>query len=179
MTKKVLVTYSTRTGSTKGVAESMGTTLSGLGEDVDVAPMQEVTDLSQYSAVIAGSAIQAGKWLPEAVSFINSHQHDLNNKHFAAFLACITLAMPKGNSYSGTVSSWLQPVRDIVKPVSEGLFTGTLHLNKIPSFSDRLKFRISIMTGVWTEGDHRDWESIDKWTKDLKVLLDGVDNDNS
>ncbi len=44
----------------------MGTTLSGLGEDVDVAPMQEVTDLSQYSAVIAGSAIQAGKWLPEA-----------------------------------------------------------------------------------------------------------------
>ena len=75
MTRKVLVTYSTKTGSTKGVAESIGTTLSGLGEDVDVAPMQEVTDLSQYSAVIAGSAIQARKWLPEAMSFIQMPQH--------------------------------------------------------------------------------------------------------
>ena len=87
MTGKVLVTYSTRTGSTKGVAESIGTTLSGLGEVVNVAPMQEVTDLSQFSAVIAGSSIQCGKWLPEAMSFIQTHQHDLNNKHFAAFLA--------------------------------------------------------------------------------------------
>ena len=86
----------------------------------------------------------------------------------------MTLAMPKGNSYRGTVSSWLQPVRDIVKPVSEGLFAGTLDLNKIPSFSDRLKFRISIMTGVWKEGDHRDWDSIRNWTQDLKVILDST-----
>ncbi len=93
--------------------------------------MQEVTDLSQYSAVIAGSAIQAGKWLPEAMSFIKTHQHELKNKHFAAFLVCMTLAMPKGNSYRGTVSSWLQPVRDIVKPVSEGLFAGTLDVKRI------------------------------------------------
>lgn len=174
MTGKVLVTYSTRTGSTKGVAESIGTTLSGLGEVVDVAPMQEVTYLTQYRTVIAGSAIQAGKWLPEAMSFIQKHQHDLNNKNFAAFLVCMTLAMPKGNNYRGTVSSWLQPVRDIVKPESEGLFAGTLDVNKIPSFSDRLKFRLSVLFGVWKEGDHRDWDSIRNWTQDLKVILDST-----
>ncbi len=94
MKGKVLVTYSTRTGSTKGVAESIGNTLSGLGEVVDVAPMEEITDISQYSAVIAGSAIQAGKWLPEAMSFIKTHQHELKNKYFVAFLVCMTLAMP-------------------------------------------------------------------------------------
>jgi len=175
MNEKVLVTYSTRTGSTKGVAESIGTTLSGLGEVVDVAPMEEITDLSHYSAVVAGSAIQAGKWLPEAISFIESHQHELKNKHFAAFLVCMTLAMPKGKSYRDTVSSWLQPVRDIVTPVSEGLFAGTMDIKKISSYSDRIKFRISIMAGVWKEGDHRDWDSIEKWTKDLKMLLDGAD----
>ncbi len=179
MKGKVLVTYSTRTGSTKGVAECIREELSDLGVNTDIALMQEVTDLSQYRAVIAGSAIQAGKWLPEAISFIQTHQQELNNKHFAAFLVCMTLAMPKGNSYIGTVSNWLQPVRDIVKPVSEGLFAGTLDLNKIPSFSDRLKFRLSVLFGVWKEGDHRNWESIDKWAKDLKALLDRVDNDNS
>jgi menaquinone-dependent protoporphyrinogen oxidase len=179
MTGKVLVTYSTRTGSTKGATECIREKLSDRGENTDIAPMQEVTDISQYSAVIAGSAIQAGKWFPEAMTFIQTHQHELKNKSFAAFLVCMTLAMPKGNSYRGTVSSWLKPVRDIVKPVSEGLFIGTLDLNKIPSFSDSLKFRISIMTGVWKEGDHRDWDSIEKWTKDLKTLLDGVGKENS
>jgi menaquinone-dependent protoporphyrinogen oxidase len=84
MTGKVLVTFSTRTGSTKDVAVCIREKLSDLGEVVDVAHMNEVTDLSQYSAVIAGSAIQAGKWLPEAMSFIQTHQHELNNKHFAA-----------------------------------------------------------------------------------------------
>ena len=58
MTEKVLVTYCTRTGSTKGVAECIGTTISGLGMVVDVAPVEEITDLSQYNAVIAGSAIK-------------------------------------------------------------------------------------------------------------------------
>ncbi len=176
MKGKVLITYSTRTGSSKGVAESIGTTLSGLGEVVDVAPMQEVTDLSQYSAVIAGSAIQAGKWLPEAMSFIQTHQPGLKNKNFAAFLVCMTLAMPKGNSYRGTVSSWLQPVRDIVKPVSEGLFAGTLDIKRIASLSDKLKFKLSVLFGVWKEGDHRDWDSIKNWTHDLKELLDSKKN---
>ncbi len=94
--------------------------------------MQEITNLTQYSTVIAGSAIQAGKWLPEAMSFIKTHQDELKYRHFAVFLVCMTLAMPKGNSYRGTVSSWLQPVRDIATPVSEGLFAGTLDINRIP-----------------------------------------------
>jgi len=84
----------------------------------------------------------------------------------------MTLAMSKGNSYRGTVSTWLQPVRDIVTPASEGLFAGTLDLKKIPSFSDRLKFRISILAGAWKEVDHRNWDSIITWAKELKVLLD-------
>lgn len=69
MKDAVLVTYSTRTGSTKGVSEFIGKTLTDLGESVDVLPMNEIDNLSHYSAVIAGSAIQSGKWLPEASEF--------------------------------------------------------------------------------------------------------------
>src|SRR5512133_472353 len=171
MTEKILVTYSTRTGATKGVSEAIGQTLAALGENVDVIPMQEVSDLRRYKAVVAGSAIQAAKWLPEAMDFIQSNKTELNRKPFAAFMVCMTLAMPKGESYRDKIGSWLDPVRNLVTPVSEGIFSGTLDINKIPVFSERLKFRLSVMFGVWKEGDHRDWEAVRVWSKDLKDIL--------
>ena len=172
MNDKILVTYSTRTGSTKGVSDYIGKTLTDLGESVDVLPMQEIKDLSHYKVVIAGSPIQAGKWLPEAFDFVKTHRNDLNKKPFAAFLVCMTLAMPKGENYKVTVSSWLDPVRILVYPIDVGLFKGTLDVEKIPSFSDRIKFRVSVLFGIWKEGDHRDWVSIQNWTVNLISHLD-------
>ena len=171
MTEKILVTYSTRTGATKGVSEAIGQTLTALGENVDVIPMQEVSDLRRYKAVVAGSAIQAAKWLPEAMDFIQANKAELNRKPFAAFMVCMTLAMPKGESYRDKIGSWFDPVRNLVTPVCEGIFSGTLDINKIPVFSERLKFRLSVMFGVWKEGDHRDWEAVRVWSKDLKDIL--------
>jgi menaquinone-dependent protoporphyrinogen oxidase len=171
MTNKILVTYATMTGSTKGISEAIAKTLMELGANVDVIPMKEVKDISEYKAVVAGSPIQAGRWLPEAMDFMQIHGQNLNRKPFAAFLVCMTLAMTKGNNYRDAISDWLLPVRNIVPPVSEGLFSGILDIKKIPSFSDRLKFRISVMTGIWKEGDHRDWEAVRIWTTNLKNYL--------
>jgi menaquinone-dependent protoporphyrinogen oxidase len=172
MENRILVTYSTQTGSTKGVAEAIAKTLSEMGEKVDIIAMKNVKDLKIYKSVIAGSAIQDRKWLPDAIEFIKANKDDLNKKPFAAFLVCMTLAMSKGDQYKDAVSSWLQPIRNVVTPVSEGLFKGILKISKIPSFSDRLKFRISLLTGVWKEGDHRDWDIIRDWTKKTKTLLE-------
>jgi menaquinone-dependent protoporphyrinogen oxidase len=170
MTNTILVTYASRTGSTAEIAQYIGKTLSDLGEKVDVISMNEVTDISKYDFVVAGSAIQAGKWLPEAADFIETNKIELNQKSFAVFLVCMTLAMKKADSYRGFVSGWLDPVRNIVKPKSEGLFKGSLDINKIPSLGDRIKFRISILFGVWKEGDHRDWQEIKDWATNLRTL---------
>ncbi|HLP75261.1 MAG TPA: flavodoxin domain-containing protein [Bacteroidales bacterium] len=172
MENKILVTYSTRTGSTKEISEAIAKTLSETGEKVDIIDMKDVKDLTIYKSIIAGSAIQDRKWLPEAIEFVKINQADLNKKPFAAFLVCMTLAMKGGVQYTDTVSSWLQPVRNVVTPVSEGLFKGILEIDKIPSFSDRIKFRISMLTGVWKEGDHRDWDSIQTWTRKTKAIFD-------
>ncbi len=170
--EKILITYATRTGYTEGVAKTIGETLSLMGETVDVIPMQDVKDLSAYKGVIAGSAIQAAHWLPEAMDFVKRNRNVLSQKPFAAFLVCMTLAMKKGEEYRPVVSGWMDPVRDLVPTVSIGLFTGGLDIKKLPSFGDRLKFKMSVMTGVWKEGDQRDWEEIREWAKDLKPLLD-------
>jgi menaquinone-dependent protoporphyrinogen IX oxidase len=130
-----------------------------------------VKDLSLYRAVVAGSAIQAALWLPEAMRFIQENQTQLAGKPFAAFLVCMTLAMPKADQYREHVAAMLDPIKAIVHPVGEGLFAGALDTRKIPSFGDRLKFRLSVMMGVWTEGDHRDWKAIQTWAASLTPKL--------
>jgi len=170
MGDKILVTYASRTGATAGVAEAIGKTLVENGAQVDVLPMQEVTDLTPYRAVVAGSGIQGKLWLPEAMQFMQVHQAELRRKPCAVFLVCMTLAMNKGD-YRQEVSTWLQPVRALVRPVSEGLFAGILDISKVPSFKDRMMFKISVKSGVWSEGDHRDWEAIHLWAASLPALL--------
>jgi menaquinone-dependent protoporphyrinogen oxidase len=171
MSQKILVTYATCTGSTVGVAEAIGKTLSEGGTQVDVLPMQDVKDLAPYRAVVAGSAIQNKQWLPDAMQFVRAHRVELGRKPFAAFLVCMTLGMRNGESYRPFVSEFLALVRALVRPVSEGLFAGALDIPKIPSVSDRLKFRISVKLGVWSEGDHRDWNAIREWASGLQAQL--------
>ena len=171
MSNKILVTYATCTGSTVGVAEAIGKSLAEGGAQVDVRPMREVKDLAPYRAVVAGSAIQDKRWLPEAVQFVQAHRAELSHKPFATFLVCITLAMRNSETYRHFVAEFMAPVRALVRHVSEGLFAGVLDISKVPTFKDRLMFRVSVLFGVWTEGDHRDWNAIRAWAENLRPLL--------
>lgn len=171
MSNKILVTYASRAGSTAGVAEAIGKTLAESGAQVDVLAMQAVKDLTPYGAVVAGSAIQNKQWLPEAMQFMQTHRAALSEKPFAAFLVCMTLAMKNAGQYRRFVADFLDPLRSLVKPVSEGLFAGVLDIRKVPSASDRFKFRLSVLFGVWSEGDHRDWNAIRLWAAGLPPLL--------
>jgi menaquinone-dependent protoporphyrinogen oxidase len=166
-----LVTYASRMDSTAGVAEAIGRTMAECGLRVDVLPVNSVKDLAAYHAVVAGSAIQGGAWLPEAMQFLRENQTLLRGRPFAAFQVCMTLAMPSAEKYRDHVAAWMQPVRALVPPLSEGLFAGALDLKKIPGFGDRLKFRISVLLGVWKEGDHRDWPAIEAWARSLPGVL--------
>jgi menaquinone-dependent protoporphyrinogen oxidase len=171
MSNRILVTYASRAGSTVGVAEAIGKVLAEKGAQVDVLPMNEIHDLSQYQAVVAGSAIRGAKWLPEAMQFMQTHQSVLAQKPFAAFMVCISLAMPNGEKYRSGLADWMQPVRSLVRPVSEGYFAGALDFSKLPITPNILLMRLAVALGIFPLGDHRNWSVIRAWATNLAIQL--------
>lgn len=171
MNGTILVTYATRSGSTKGVAEAIARTLAESGLQVDVLPMQEVKSIAAYQAVVAGSAIQGQKWLPEAMQFLRTHRATLAQKPFAAFMVCITLSMKDADKWRDGLTQWMAPVRALAPVVSEGLFAGELNFRKVPFSINALMMRVPVMMGIWKEGDHRDWQAIRAWTERTRPLL--------
>lgn len=171
MSKKILVTYASETGSTKGVAEAIGNVFADGGVDVDVLAMGEVGSLAGYDAVVAGSAVQGKAWLPEGISFVQENQDVLREKPFAAFLVCMTMAMKDADKYESSMRAIMTPVRAMVNTVNEGVFAGALELKKINSLGKRLAFGLSVLFGVWEKGDHRDWDAIKNWAAETLPLL--------
>ncbi len=171
MANKILVTYASLAGSTAGVADAIGKSLAESGAQVDVIPMKNVTDLSPYQAVVAGSAIHGQKWLPEAMQFISLHQSELSQKRFASFMVCITLSMPNADQYREGLKAWMAPVRDLVHPISEGYFAGALDFSKVPFSLNKLSMQFVVLIGMWKIGDHRDWNAIREWAEKLRPLL--------
>jgi menaquinone-dependent protoporphyrinogen oxidase len=66
MEKKVLVAYASKCGSTGETAKAVAEEIAARGKSVDVRPAENVKDISGYSAVVLGSAVRFGRWLPPA-----------------------------------------------------------------------------------------------------------------
>ena len=84
MSKRVLVAYAMRTGSTVGVAAQIGKTLEERGFTVDVKPLRDRPSLEGYDAAVIGSAVNGSKWLPEAMSWVESNASTLGKLPVAA-----------------------------------------------------------------------------------------------
>lgn len=171
MSKRILVAYASRAGSTAGVADRIGQVLAARGAQVDVCPVQKVAGLQEYDGVVLGSAIQGQKWLPEAMRFVQDHRAELSRKPCAAFMVCITLSMANADQYREGLKAWMAPVRELVHPLSEGYFAGGLDFSKLPFSFNILAMRLVVLTGMWKEGDHRDWNAIQDWASQLPPAL--------
>ncbi len=170
-TRRILVAYASRGGSTAGVAEAIGRTLAESGAQVEVRSMKSVASVDEYDSVVLGSAIRGGAWLPEAMQFLRTHQAALGRKPVAAFLVCITLAMPGGEQYRQSVSGWMKDARALVRPVSEACFAGAINYASVPLVPDGLKLGIMSAAMRVPPGDYRDWDAIRIWAAQLPRAL--------
>jgi len=162
----ILVAYATREGSTREVAQSIGQSLSEHGAKVEVRAIKDITDLTPYRAVILGSAIRVGKWLPEAVKFVEQHKGDLERKPLVYFLVCATLREDTP-AHHREVLAYLDPVRKLVEPLETGLFAGKLDADHLP-FLERMMVKVMHAP----QGDWRDWTSIHAWADGVADRLE-------
>jgi menaquinone-dependent protoporphyrinogen oxidase len=171
MNAKILITYASQGGATAGVAEAIAKTLSTKnGALVDVRPVQEVRDLNPYRAVVIGSAVHSGKWMPEAMDFIARNQGALRRIPTAIFQVCMMLAT--GNEqYRRMVPGWLEPLRAQLRPVADGSFAGALWPDRYPKFSDKVGLKIFLASIKLRAGDYRNWDAIHAWAEGLYPLL--------
>ena len=76
----VLVAAASKHESTMGIAEAIAAELRTMGYDVDVARIDDSLRVDRYAAVILGSAVYMGKWLPDATEFVARNERTLREK---------------------------------------------------------------------------------------------------
>ncbi|WP_016935868.1 flavodoxin domain-containing protein, partial [Rhodococcus sp. R1101] len=80
----VLVGYATAGGSTRGVAERIAAGLER-GGAVELRALTEVDSVRKYEALILGSAIHNGRWLPEATAAVDRFRAELAGRPLWVF----------------------------------------------------------------------------------------------
>jgi menaquinone-dependent protoporphyrinogen oxidase len=161
--RRVLVTYASKAGSTGEVAGVIGQALAANGAAVDVYPVEAVPDIQAYQAVILGSAIRMGKWLPAATRFVEAHQSYLNQIPTACFTCCLALHEDTEQNRREALG-YMDPVSSLVAPAARGAFAGKLDSSRL-SFLERMMVQARGMP----EGDFRQWEAIRAWAGSLQL----------
>ena len=164
MNKNILVTYASKYGATKEIAEKIGEMLRQNGEQVDVLPVGWRQVCDSYQAVILGSALYVGKWPKEAVRFCKANEKSLADRPFWLFSSGPTgegdpLKLVDGKSVPADMQSTIERIH----PRDVTVFHGNINLEKISGIE---KWAIkSVVKKPF--GDFRDWEMINAWTNKM------------
>lgn len=167
MTKRILVVYASKYGSTAEIAEKIGEALRGVGFQVDVFPAERANDVTNYDAVVLGSAVYAGSWRKEAVEFLEA-----NEKMLAERPTWIFSSGPTGEGDPvQTMKGWRfpeaqKPIADRIRPRDIAFFHGDIDLKKL-NFAERL-----LVKGIKAPvGDFRDWSAVASWADGIASAL--------
>ena len=166
MKERILIAYASATGSTVEVAAAIGETLAGHEVSVDVRPIREISGLGGYAAVVVGSAVQYGDWLPEAIDFVKANQHAL--KAIPVALFCVHIRNlgddPTSQNYR---LAYLDSVRSLLEPAAEGFFAGRFNRQGAALLMPSLVARFLPTL------DFRNWEKIRTWAESIYPQLVG------
>jgi len=195
---KILIAYTTNSGTTEEVARAIGEELGKTGNTVDVRRLEEVTSLEGYHLVVIGAPMILG-WHRAARKFVKKNRQALGKLQVAYFLTAMRLTQTGESQIGGIPASidpelavppakpgrlslteryaapahYLEPVRKAapdVRPLSVGFFGGRLDMYRL-----RWWQALFVMVAIRAQpGDKRDWDFIRGWAAGLELALGGI-----
>ena len=150
-----LVAYASKHGSTEGIARAVADRLRERGVEADARPVHDIHGIDGVDSVVLGSAIYAGSWMKDAITFAHG---------FAPMMRPLSVWLfssgPLGTEVRDEEEQpkQLDELRDLLAPVDHVVFFGALDPEEL-SFAERM-----IVKAVHAQtGDFRDWEAIRAW----------------
>jgi len=160
---RVLVTAASRHESTMEIASAIGVELARAGLEVQVHPVGDVRDLDGADAVVLGSGVYMGRWLPPAVDFVARNRDVLRARPLWLFSSGPTGDPP---TPVDDESIDLSELVDDLGARSHRIFPGRLDRR-------RLGFGERAVVGVVRarDGDFRPWPEIVAWADGIAAFL--------
>lgn len=164
MTHSILVTYASRFGSVEEVAEAIAVTLRDGEYSVDCRPMSDINSFDRYQAVVLGSAVNYGSWIPEAHDFVRDHHKDLAHVPLALFTVHIRNINNDPQSKRERLA-YLDEIRPYLSAISEGYFAGKFDRRGAKELMPR--WAAIFVPPI----DLRKWDKVRAWARSLPPLL--------
>ena len=188
---KILVTYATNSGTTTDVAQTIGEEIGKNGIEVDVMPLEDISNLDNFTAIVIGAPMIMG-WHRNAVKFIKKNNLALSKLPVAIFITCMSLTQTDENQVNGipitidpklptapkrpgklsfkenhtTVTNYLRPILKAgpnVKPINVAFFGGRLDMYRLKWW--QALFVMAIIQAP--PGEKRNWEAIQAWANQI------------
>jgi menaquinone-dependent protoporphyrinogen oxidase len=180
---KVLVSYATRHGATRGIAERIARTLEQDGLGVALRPVEQAGSVDAFDAVVIGGAAYNFHWMKEASAFVHRHRAILSTRPTWLFSCGPTGTPPSEEKRQETLRSSIPrefaEIATALHPRGQRVFYGAYDPDAAPiGLAEGL---FAKMTARWPSikegipaGDFRDWAEIEVWAHDIARELQPV-----
>lgn len=156
MQPHVLVAFASRHGSTAEVAKAVARRLAERGLTTETVPVTQVGGLTQFDAVVLGTALYMGRAHKDARRFLHRWERDLASVPFAVFgMGPLTTSAHDLEGSRRQLDRALAAT-PLVDPFAVTVFGGVVEPDKLP-------FPLSRMTAT----DARDWVAINAWADEV------------
>jgi menaquinone-dependent protoporphyrinogen oxidase len=171
---RVLVVVASRHGSTREIAVALGRAIqyagSATGMTAVVLPAEQRPDAGQFDAVVVGSAVYAGRWLPSARDYVTACAGPLRNRPVWLFSSGPIGSPP----YPPEESYDVAPLTALIGARAHSTFPGRLE-KRLLTFGER-----AMVTAMRAPvGDFRDWEAVAAWGAEIALQVAGATAGNA
>ena len=168
----ILVTYASRHGSTRGIAERIAERLRANGLAAEMRPAAEVRDAGRYDAFVVGGAAYMFHWLKDATTFVKRNRTLLAERPTWLFssgpVGTDTVDKQGRDVLETTIPKEFRELRDAIQPRGEKVFFGAVDPAAKPvGLAERLVSLMPAGKDALPKGDFRDWPAIDAWADQI------------